>query len=239
MCRMIFAAGKFNMNWLIDDIIQMASDNNEKHEENANGKFKHSDGWGLTYLEGDNLKTFRSVAPIYEDSQIYQFKKLKTRLIILHARKSTKGNVTMPNIHPFENRNGSAHYLFFHNGTVRDKLTFDPGFQVQGTTDSEKFFYYLLSGNFGELNLNWIKKKLLELKDFSGANFILTDGKHSFVADWYSLNPRYYTMKMFKQKNSVIIASEVLPHYRQADWFHLKNFSVISIRTTDLFVQKK
>ncbi len=229
MCRMIFAAGQFKVEWLIDDIIQLASDNNEKNEENANKEFKHSDGWGLTYLDGDNLKTFRSVLPIYEDTQIEQFKNLRTPLIILHARYGTKGALTINNIHPFENRNSSNHYVFYHNGTVRDKLTIDPEFKLIGETDSEKFFYYLISGNFNELNISWLQNKLFDLKDFSGANFILTNGKHSYIANWYSLNPLYYTMKILKQKDSVIIASEVLPHYRSANWQRLKNKEILSI----------
>jgi len=72
MCRMIFAAGKFDVNWLIDDIKKMASDNNEKHEENAHSEFKHSDGWGIAYLDGNRLKTFRSEKAIYEDSYIHE-----------------------------------------------------------------------------------------------------------------------------------------------------------------------
>ena len=238
MCRMIFAAGQFKVEWLIDDIIQLAFDNNEKHEENANKKFKHSDGWGLTYLEENRLKIYRSIKPIYEDPQIKKFKNLRTPLIILHARYGTKGALNINNIHPFEYQNKKSHFVFFHNGTVRDELTIDPEFKLKGETDSEKFFYYLISGNFNELNISWLQNKLLNLKDFSGANFILTNGKYSYIANWYSLNPLYYTMKILKQKDSVIIASEVLPHYRSANWQRLKNQEILSVNTDDLSVQR-
>ncbi|MBC8180940.1 class II glutamine amidotransferase [candidate division KSB1 bacterium] len=239
MCRMIFAVGKFDMNWLIDDIIQMASDNNEKHEENTNVEFKHPDGWGLTYLDGNNLKTFRSTKPIYDDPQIEQFRKINTRLIVLHARHGTTGDAEINNIHPFENKNGENNFLFFHNGTIWDELEFDSKFQTNGSTDSEKYFYYLLSGKLAEIDLNLIQKKIINLKDFSGANFVLTDGKMSFLADWFSLNPLYYTMKMLQQGNSIIISSEILPHYRQENWTCLENHCLLSIRTEDLFVEKK
>jgi len=236
---MIFAAGKLNVKWLIDDIIQMAADNNEKHEENVNIEFKHSDGWGLTYLDGNNLKVFRSTKPIYDDSQIEQFRAINTRFIILHARYGTTGEPVFNNIHPFEYKNGKNHYLFFHNGTVRDKLYYDPNFRPTGTTDSERFFYYLLSGNFSKMDLNYIKNKLIKLKNFTGANFVLTDGKKSILADWYSLNPLYYTMKMFQNENSIIISSEILPHYKGANWTHIENYSLLSVRTDDLFVKKQ
>jgi len=236
---MIFAAGQLNMEWLIDDIIQMASDNNEKHEENSNIEFKHSDGWGLTYLDDNSLKTFRSIKPIYEDPQIEQFKKLKTSLIVLHARKATTGELNITNIHPFEYQNLNNHFVFFHNGTVRDKLQINPKYKISGETDSERFFYYLINGNQKEVKLTWLQSKLFNINNFSGANFVLTNGDYSFVANWYSLNPAYYSMKMLNRDDSVIISSEVLPHYRQAAWRLLENYCLISIRTTDLTVRKK
>jgi len=236
---MIFATGKLNVEWLIDDMIQMASDKNEKHEENANVEFLHSDGWGLTYLENKSLKTFHSIKPIYEDPQIEQFKKLKTNLIVLHARKATYGKLNIANIHPFEYQNQNSHFVFFHNGTVRDKLQINPKYTINGDTDSEKFFYFLINGNSKELKLAWLQNKLVNLKNFSGANFVLTNGEYSFVANWYSLNPAYYSMKILNRDDSIITSSEVLPHYRQAVWRLLENYSLISIRTKDLVVQKK
>jgi len=235
---MIFAAGKLNVGWLIDDIIQLALDKNEKHEENANKEFKHSDGWGLAYLEDNRLKIYRSIKPIYEDPQIEKFKNLRTPLIILHARYGTKGELNINNIHPFEYQNKKTHFVFFHNGTVRDELTIDNEFKVTGETDSEKFFYYLISGNHNELNIKWFQNKITGLKNFSGANFILTNGKYSYIANWYSLNPLYYTMKILKQEDSVFIASEILPHYRIANWHKLKNQEIISVNSYDLSVQR-
>ena len=38
---------------------------------------------------------------------------------------------------------------------------------------------------------------------------------------------------------SIFISSEVLPQYRQSDWQLLENFSLFSIRTKDLAVQKE
>ena len=39
MCRMLFAAGNFNIDWVIQDFILMASDQNEKHEKNMDKIF--------------------------------------------------------------------------------------------------------------------------------------------------------------------------------------------------------
>ena len=109
---------------------------------------------------------------------------------------------------------------------------------VKGDTDSEKFFYYLLSGNNAEMNLDWLRNKILKLTNFSGANFILTNGKTTYLANWYTLNPLYYTMKILQQKESVLVSSEKLPHYEKADWRNINNHSLFSIRAADLSFQQ-
>ncbi len=236
MCRIIFAVGKFNSDWLIDDMITMASDQNERHEENAHTVFKHADGWGAAYLENGKLQTFHSSASIFNDPQIDQFRGLKTHFLILHARYGTRGEPELKNVHPFEYKTDSCHYAFFHNGTVRDDLNFDEKFKLQGETDSERFFYYLLSNGSKTLTDSKLEEKLKQLEDFSGANFVLTDGQTTHIAEWFSLNPLYYTMKILKQKESLIIASEVLPHYKNQDWEKLENHAVFSVKTSDYVV---
>jgi len=229
---MIFAKGEFNVSRLIDDIILIAADQNERHEENEKIQFKHADGWGLVYFEDDQLKIFRSIKPIFEDAQIDQFRKLKTRFIILHARYGTRGNANINNVHPFEYKNGEQHYVFFHNGTVRDNLKYDPKFQPQGETDSERFFFYLLSGLNEPITSDHVHEKLSRLNDFSGANFILTTGKQTIVTSWYCLNPLYYTMKKMENDSTLIISSEILPQYQDKSWKKLNNHEIFSVRTS-------
>ena len=235
MCRMVFAIGEFNTESVIRDMILMAADQNERHEENANTVFKHADGWGITYFANQQLKTFRSVKPIFDDPQIEKYKNLDTPFLIVHARYGTKGEVNLSNVHPFEYKFEKQPYVFFHNGTVRDNLQFDGQYLPRGDTDSERFFYYLLSGCNGKVDEVHIRKKLENLKDYSGANFILTNGDQTFITNWYSLNPRYYTMKILKQKNSLIISSEILPHLKNKSWEKLNNRNITCITSSSYF----
>ena len=234
---MIFAAGKFNPGQLIDNFVQMARDDNEKHEENAAVKFTHGDGWGLAYLKGKDLKIYRSTKAVYQDPQLEQFKTLQTRLLLLHARKGSRGVLKLENIHPFELKKNDQQWIFFHNGTVRDELKIDPEIQLRGETDSEKFFYYLLSGRNAKITSSQLREKLQKLTNFSGANFILSNGAITFLCNWYTLNPLYYTMKILQQKESVLVSSEILPHYRQAAWRYLDNQSLFSVRTDDVSIE--
>lgn len=231
MCRMILCAGKSNINWLIDDMIEMASDRNERHEENENTEFRHEDGWGISYLSGNRLTTYRSVAPIFDDPNIDQFRNLDSRLFILHTRHASRGAVDINNVHPFEATFIHRPHVFFHNGTVRDELVFDDQFKVKGTTDSERYFYYLLSSSEKELNAPYLKNKLHALTNYTGANFILSNGETSFVTNWWAVNPNYYRMKMLAEKNFTIFSSEILPHYVNHSWTYLENHNIFEIDT--------
>lgn len=237
MCRMILAVGKFNTDWLIQDFILMASDQNEKHEKNIDKEFKHGDGWGIAYLSKDEFKIFRSTKAVYEDAQIEQFRNLKTNFVILHARKTSKGDVVLENVHPFEYKLNGHHYLFFHNGTIREEMDYDYQYQPVGTTDSERLFYYLLTNTNGQVTENELRSKLNSLKDYTAANFMLSDGKITYASSWYAENPKYYTLKVFQKSDSVILASEVLPHYKADDWLKLENQDIVSVRTSNLSVK--
>jgi len=237
MCRMLVAVGNFNIDYLIQDFILMASDQNEKHENNVDKEFKHGDGWGIAYFENHEIKVFRSTKAVFEDPQVDQFRNLKTNFVILHARKASKGSVETQNVHPFEHKLNGNHYLFFHNGTIRDEIHFDNHFQPVGKTDSERLFYSFLSDTNGQLTEKTLRSRLTEIRDFTAANFILTDGEVTYASSWYSENPNYYTLKVLQTPGRVIVASEVLPHYKTADWLRLKNHDIVSVRTADLRVE--
>lgn len=236
MCRMLVAIGNINTDWLIQDFILMAADQNEKHEKNQDQEFKHGDGWGIAYLENGELKVFRSPKAVYDDDQINQFKNLQSDLVILHARKASRGNVAIRNVHPFECQLNGRRYLFFHNGTIHDELPFENTFKPISATDSEQLFYYLLSNSNGQLSTSFFKSKLEKLTDFTAANFILTNGKMTYAGNWHSENPNYYTMKVLQKPGLVIVASEALPNYETKEWMKLRNQDIASVRTSDLSV---
>lgn len=234
MCRMLLASGKLNMDRLIHDFLLMANDQNEKHEKNMTAECKHGDGWGIAFRQNGALKVFKSTRPAYEDDQIEQFRTLATDWVLLHARKASKGAVELKNVHPFALTVDHSPYLFCHNGTIKDDLTFDPRFVPQGNTDSEAFLYYLASPGAKAIDLQSLRTKLAQIKDFTAANFLLSDGKTSYVACWYSCDPVYYTLKMLKNSDFICVASEILPHYRKEKWQRLNNKSILALQGVEL-----
>ena len=71
---------------------------------------------------------------------------IKTLLAIAHVRKKTRGKVSLANTHPFARELWGRHFVFAHNGTVKQvgRLRLG-GFRPMGQTDSEYAFCALLS----------------------------------------------------------------------------------------------
>lgn len=229
MCRMLIAVGDADIATIAEDFKRIASDKNETHENNIDKDFEHGDGWGVVYLADDQLKMQKSIIPYYEDPGVEKVKDIKSPLFILHARKKSdgKGLVRMENVHPFRYDN----YVFCHNGTVNEDLLFEEKFTPQGETDSERLFYYIISYINGEMNENILSDKLNRVNDFSGMNSIMSDGKISYVVNWYAKKPGYYTFKMLVKENFLIISSEILPSYGGEQWTKTRNHDIIKLHT--------
>lgn len=151
MCRMIGAVGAVPATALREALVGMAANINPRHdhERRARGAdFTHDDGWGAAWLEGTTLRTHRRPASVRHDPEAAPFlDRLETPLLLLHARRASRGRPKEANTHPF-----TAHYLgrewaFCHNGTVRDhtRLRRVPGIDPEGGTDSELLFHHFLN----------------------------------------------------------------------------------------------
>ena len=113
---------------------------------------KHTDGWGIGYYIGAEPYIFRSALGAAQDTRFQTFgERLRSHTFLVHVRKATVGVIDELNSHPF--RFGS--WMFAHNGTIfgfdkiRDKILASilPEFHhlIFGNTDSERYFYFLLS----------------------------------------------------------------------------------------------
>tara|TARA_B100000925_G_scaffold87749_1_gene63229 strand:- start:20831 stop:21625 length:795 start_codon:yes stop_codon:yes gene_type:complete len=132
------------------------------HAENALGiqSVDHPDGWGVCYYIGSSPHIIKADKPAM-DCDI--FKKVSgvvsSHTVLAHIRKSTIGNVSPLNTHPFQFGN----WVFAHNGNIKNfeekkpslhqliSNTFKP--YILGTTDSEIIFYIILSELEKELDL--------------------------------------------------------------------------------------
>jgi len=151
MCRMIAAAGEFEVGALRLALLRMASNDNpaHTHEKRARGSgYLHEDGWGAAWRDGGVLRVFRSAQSCLTDSSIADLDVIRTDLMFFHARRaSLRGTVRLANSHPFRLEVDGRPWAFCHNGVVHDKSSLRPkrGLRPKGGTDSELLFHHVLN----------------------------------------------------------------------------------------------
>ncbi len=148
---------------------------------------QHADGWGIAYFEGKGLRLFvdhQSAA----DSPMADFIRrypLKSTNIVAHVRKATIGEVCLENAHPFTRELWGRHWVFAHNGDLKD---YHPHLHAQfrpvGSTDSERAFCWLMQElakshadlpSIEELTLT-LRELIPQVRRFGSFNFLLSNG---------------------------------------------------------------
>lgn len=116
----------------------------------------NGDGFGLGWYGGKSAPgLFRDTLPAWNDDNLRSLsEQIESPLFFAHVRASS-GTATMrPNCHPFRH----GRWLFMHNGHIAgfEGIRRDLDYLIEpelfrhrrGTTDSEAFFYLLLSNGF-------------------------------------------------------------------------------------------
>lgn len=232
---MLIAVGNFEINSLIDGILLMAKDENTFHEHNQNQDWKHEDGWGAAFLKDNTWKIIKSTKSIIRDKKVEELRKIKTRLLIIHTRKKTKGRKTIKDCHPFFNK--EKNLIFAHNGTITGKILYNRRLKPEGTTDSEKLFLSIL-GDLKQDNFRIITTKINNLNFTSGTNTILSSPDYSIISVNYKKYPKYYQMAVLENKESLIICSEQLKNIPSKNWRYLKHKDLIKVDHNSLKVIK-
>ena len=224
---MLAAIGDIDMASLIDSLILMAKDLNQYHENNKDGKgtYKHGDGWGIAYYASGKWTLTKSIKPCYEDDEIKTLMKINPKIVLLHSRKAFTGDVKYQNSQPFQYKD----FMFMQNGLIKDKLLFNSKYKPEGETDSEKFFYSLLTQLDKDDNPQAILDFLYSFKNYLALNFILATPDKMYVAVKYSQKPNYFSMKLGQRKGLTVISSEIVPTIPNLNWSHMNDGDLLVI----------
>lgn len=162
------------------------------------------DGWGIGWYENNLPKVFKRGFSALRDSQFTGLsKEVKSKIIIVHVRKSTGTPSSKLNSHPFQYKN----WIFAHNGWVSRDFLY--GLlkdrykkEIKGETDSEVYFYWILQCIEDYNNVSEGIKRAVEkviTKTHGGLNFLLSDGAQLY-AFRYSDNSRgYYSLYLLRR----------------------------------------
>ncbi|MCU0870093.1 MAG: class II glutamine amidotransferase [Burkholderiales bacterium] len=108
----------------------------------------HADGFGIGFFEDRACRLFVDTVSACESpvAQLVRTTPIRSRNVIAHIRKATRGRVALENTHPFVRELWGRHWLFAHNGTLEGDLPRARGrFRPVGDTDSEAAFCDLLN----------------------------------------------------------------------------------------------
>jgi predicted glutamine amidotransferase len=201
----------------------------------------HKDGWGIGY-EGEIVK---DINPAKESTLLSQTSQsLETNGALLHLRQASKGiSVDINNNHPFTH----GAITFMHNGTIRPGNTAEQFISdkyksmIQGTTDSERYFYALISmvDEFGLVEgVRQTVNSIRAIADYSSLN-IMVQTPDTLIAvcefnpenksEWSSED--HYELRFKKEGSDVIIAST---GWGNSDWQHLDNHQMLVVDRSTL-----
>jgi len=202
MCRMIAAPMGLPGRVLLDPFVRMAQGRNALNEHNtAPGVWRHPHGWGAVFEDDGDDRLRRSVEVCWEDAALGSL--ADRRLYLLHARRASRGKVTLKNTHPFEASARGDRWFFCHNGTVRDLSS-------GGRSDSQEVFDRLLPYVTEDRILNGFREVYGEFDDFTGLNSFLFGPNELWVVCSYTKNPNYYTLIL---SDGPIVSSEPLHEF--------------------------
>jgi len=113
----------------------------------------NGDGFGVGwYGSEDTPALFHSMEPAWNDRNLHELARhISSPVVFAHIRASTGTAVQQTNCHPFRH----GRWLWMHNGAIRDfqrvkrdlRFAIDPDLypEIEGSTDSETFFYLALT----------------------------------------------------------------------------------------------
>jgi predicted glutamine amidotransferase len=202
---------------------------------------EHKDGWGIGY-EGEVVK---DINPAKESDLLAETgKNLETEGALFHLRLASKGiTINIDNNHPFTY--GTT--TFMHNGTIRPSNTAEQFISekyrelITGTTDSERFFYAVLS-QIDELGLVEGVRKSVNLiraiADYSALNIMVQtpetliavcEFNESNQSEWSG--PDHYELRFSPRDNDFLVAST---GWGNSDWEHLNNHQMLVVNRSTL-----
>ncbi|OIN98060.1 class II glutamine amidotransferase [Candidatus Desantisbacteria bacterium CG_4_10_14_0_8_um_filter_48_22] len=164
------------------------------------------DGWGIGYYKNGKAEVFKEGL---DDVEKYDFNKIeyiKSNIVISHVRKAAQyGGNSSKNAHPFKYKN----WIFAHNGVVkRERILecLDEEYKQELTSENDTEIYFRLL--LQEINrssnvINGIKtgiKIVKEQVDYTGLNFVMSDGETLYAYRDASENKNYYSLYFLERK---------------------------------------
>src|SRR3989441_5499347 len=143
---------------------------------------RHDSGWGSAYYTDGTPRIRRFPHAAHADESFTEATAGHARLIMVHVRRATIGDLKLENTHPFSR----GPYTYCHNGTILKANGLVPlaDRPPAGDTDSERFFNLLMTGFDPEDLPGSFRHTVETVADrcsFSALNFLFCDGQRLYA----------------------------------------------------------
>lgn len=193
----------------------------------------HDAGWGFAYIPKNSKKLLlkRTLYPIYS-CKWQDLTKIKTKFLLVHARKTIFGEKTTENVHPINIR---GEYSIAHNGTIRmdsfqdldDSLLQE--IQKNSDLDTRRYLCTILD-NLNKLRnvKEAIEMTLRNIEVNSAANAFLFNLDECYIIKYQknTFNGRHTTLFFDKTSDGLTICTTPLSSTAQ----EIPNKSLITIK---------
>lgn len=198
---------------------------------------EHPHGWGVAvHTDDDGWSVDRQARAAFQDEGFVAAAERPGTVLLAHVRQGTVGEVATRNTHPFKR----GRWVFMHNGTIestawmRERSSVTRLEEVEGQTDSEQLFAWLLSRldaaglteeACGEATDRVIRDALREARAARGSgaiNVVLSDGHTLYAHRW----GRTLFLRA-TDGSTVSVASE--PEDGAGDWCEVAEGSLVRV----------
>jgi glutamine amidotransferase len=143
---------------------------------------EHDSGWGSAYYSDGIPDVRRFPHAAHADDTFDEVTSGRARLIMVHVRRATIGDLKLENTHPFDR----GPYTYCHNGTILKASELVPlaDRPPVGDTDSERFFNLLMTGFDPDDVRGSLRRTVEQVADvcrFSALNLLFCDGRQLYA----------------------------------------------------------
>jgi predicted glutamine amidotransferase len=233
MCRMILAAGRFDLEQVLRAAVRMSEGETAEHSGPIR---RHPDGWGMvgwTRSHPDELWVHRSPAPLADSWHGVARQAPAPEFLAVHARHATRPTTRgAAYCHPVTRPGPEQLWLLMHNGylpTVHQRLG-----QAASVFDTAELFDYIVPRTGFELDRNETLARLAALEPpGSAANAILVNARRAYGLTWWFADvryPDYYRMFRADTATATYVSSERIAFLASlSQWQPLESGSLIEI----------